>query len=159
MPARVYASRALLEAMDDGVFEQIANVAGLAGIQRAAGCMPDGHRGYGFPIGGMAAMDADRQRPACADAFGVQHQAVVRSDLFLQLVLRDLAISEDLGKKAAANRLAPVKGNNGAAAVGMAEKVMAASDADEIETKTTQRLDDLGTGDCGRPAHAMTATR
>ena len=49
----------LLEQMDDGVFEQVTNVACLPGIVRASLCMPDGHWGYGFPIGGVAAEDTD----------------------------------------------------------------------------------------------------
>ncbi len=59
VPARLYASEALLSAMDAGVFEQVTNVACLPGIVRAALCMPDGHWGYGFPIGGVAAFRAD----------------------------------------------------------------------------------------------------
>ena len=57
VPARIYASEPLLSAMDRGVFEQVTNVACLPGIQRYALCMPDGHWGYGFPIGGVAAFD------------------------------------------------------------------------------------------------------
>ena len=57
VPARLYASEALLAGMDQGVFEQVTNVACLPGIVRAALCMPDGHWGYGFPIGGVAAFD------------------------------------------------------------------------------------------------------
>jgi tRNA-splicing ligase RtcB len=53
-PARIDASGPLFRAMDQGVFEQVANVACLPGIARAALCMPDGHRGHGFPIGGVA---------------------------------------------------------------------------------------------------------
>jgi tRNA-splicing ligase RtcB len=59
VPARIYASEALLAQMDAGVFEQVTNVACLPGIVRAALCMPDGHWGYGFPIGGVAAFRAD----------------------------------------------------------------------------------------------------
>lgn len=59
VPARIYATEKLLKAMDAGVFEQVTNVACLPGIQKAAFCMPDGHWGYGFPIGGVAAMDAE----------------------------------------------------------------------------------------------------
>jgi tRNA-splicing ligase RtcB len=59
VPARLYASEALLAGMDAGVFEQVTNVACLPGIVRAALCMPDGHWGYGFPIGGVAAFRAD----------------------------------------------------------------------------------------------------
>jgi len=59
VPARLYASDALLAQLDRGVFEQVTNVACLPGIVRAALCMPDGHWGYGFPIGGVAAFRAD----------------------------------------------------------------------------------------------------
>jgi tRNA-splicing ligase RtcB len=54
---RVFASEKLLAEMDDKVFEQAANVATLPGIVEASMCMPDAHWGYGFPIGGVAAMD------------------------------------------------------------------------------------------------------
>jgi len=57
VPARIYATEALLKGMDAGVFDQVTNVAALPGIQKYAYCMPDGHWGYGFPIGGVAAMD------------------------------------------------------------------------------------------------------
>ena len=59
VPARIYATASLLEAMDDGVFDQVTNVAMLPGILDYAFCMPDGHWGYGFPIGGVAAVDAE----------------------------------------------------------------------------------------------------
>jgi tRNA-splicing ligase RtcB len=60
VPARVYATASLLDAMEDTVLDQLRNVATLPGIQRAALCMPDAHFGYGFPIGGVAAMDPDQ---------------------------------------------------------------------------------------------------
>lgn len=59
VPARIYASPALLENMDDAVLNQITNVAMLPGIIKHSICMPDGHSGYGFPIGGVAAIDPD----------------------------------------------------------------------------------------------------
>jgi tRNA-splicing ligase RtcB len=59
VPARIYASESLVDQMDQGVFEQVTNVACMPGIVRAALCMPDGHWGYGFPIGGVAAFRAD----------------------------------------------------------------------------------------------------
>ncbi len=55
VPARLYSSERLLKSLDQGVFEQITNVACLPGIAGPALCMPDGHWGYGFPIGGVAA--------------------------------------------------------------------------------------------------------
>lgn len=59
VPARIYATEKLLEQMDDAVYEQAANVAKLPGILKYSYCMPDGHWGYGFPIGGVAAMDVE----------------------------------------------------------------------------------------------------
>jgi tRNA-splicing ligase RtcB len=59
VPARIYATEKLLTTMDSGVFDQVTNVACLPGIRRYALCMPDGHWGYGFPIGGVAAFDRE----------------------------------------------------------------------------------------------------
>lgn len=62
VPTRVYASEALLSEMrteDDLTLEQARNVATLPGIQRYSVLLPDGHQGYGFPIGGVAAVDAE----------------------------------------------------------------------------------------------------
>jgi tRNA-splicing ligase RtcB len=58
--ALVYASEHLLAAIrQDQSLEQAANVAMLQGIVGRSLAMPDIHQGYGFPIGGVAAMDAD----------------------------------------------------------------------------------------------------
>ena len=59
VPARLIASKELLDQLDEGVVDQITNVACLPGIRKYALCMPDGHRGYGFPIGGVAAFSLD----------------------------------------------------------------------------------------------------
>jgi tRNA-splicing ligase RtcB (3'-phosphate/5'-hydroxy nucleic acid ligase) len=59
VPARIYATEQLIRTMDEAVYEQSSNVACLPGITKYALCMPDGHFGYGFPIGGVAAMDVD----------------------------------------------------------------------------------------------------
>src|SRR5207247_11004599 len=59
VPARIIATEKLVREMDEAVYQQISNVATLPGICRYALCMPDGHSGYGFPIGGVAAMDID----------------------------------------------------------------------------------------------------
>ncbi|WP_247001256.1 RtcB family protein [Halosolutus gelatinilyticus] len=59
-PARVLASEALLEQIqDDKTLEQIKNTTHLPGITNYAICMPDGHQGYGFPVGGVGALDAE----------------------------------------------------------------------------------------------------
>jgi tRNA-splicing ligase RtcB len=57
VPARIIATEKLVREMDEAVYQQISNVAMLPGVTRYALCMPDGHSGYGFPIGGVAAMD------------------------------------------------------------------------------------------------------
>ena len=58
VPARIYASAALLESVRrDRTLEQAQNVATLPGILKASYVMPDAHQGYGFPIGGVAAFD------------------------------------------------------------------------------------------------------
>jgi len=59
VPGVLYADEALIDAMDDKVAEQVANVAALPGIVKASFAMPDAHWGYGFPIGGVAAFDED----------------------------------------------------------------------------------------------------
>src|SRR4029450_8888807 len=57
VPARIIATEKLVREMDEAVYQQISNVATLPGISRYALCMPDGHSGYGVPIGGVAAVD------------------------------------------------------------------------------------------------------
>ncbi|MFQ5588789.1 MAG: RtcB family protein [Nitrospiria bacterium] len=55
VPARFYASDVLKTGFGPAVLEQLTNIATLPGILQYALCMPDGHPGYGFPIGGVAA--------------------------------------------------------------------------------------------------------
>ena len=57
VPARLIGTEKIISEMDETVLDQITNVATLPGITKYAYCMPDGHFGYGFPIGGVAAMD------------------------------------------------------------------------------------------------------
>lgn len=60
VPARIYTRQDMLaELMADNAPEQAANVAQLPGIISASLAMPDIHWGYGFPIGGVAAFDAE----------------------------------------------------------------------------------------------------
>jgi tRNA-splicing ligase RtcB len=56
----VYADgRMMRDIQKDESLQQVRNVAHLPGIVRASIAMPDIHWGYGFPIGGVAAMDAE----------------------------------------------------------------------------------------------------
>src|SRR2546422_2621944 len=56
----VYADAPLMEEIrSDPCLQQVANVAHLPGIVSAALAMPDIHWGYGFPVGGVAATNAE----------------------------------------------------------------------------------------------------
>ena len=60
VPARIFATPKLFATMGkDRSFSQLRNVASLPGIVKNALLMPDGHEGYGFPIGGVAAFDME----------------------------------------------------------------------------------------------------
>ena len=55
VPARIYASEALLGKTEPDAIKQVINVASLPGIVKYSLAMPDCHTGYGFVIGGVAA--------------------------------------------------------------------------------------------------------
>jgi len=60
VPGRIYATSELMaDIRKDAALEQVANVAHLPGIIGYSLAMPDIHWGYGFPIGGVAAVDAE----------------------------------------------------------------------------------------------------
>ena len=60
VPGLIYADEALMEAIRrDTSLEQVANAAALPGIVRASLAMPDIHQGYGLPVGGVVATDAE----------------------------------------------------------------------------------------------------
>ena len=60
VPVKIYANEQLLQKMlEDRTLEQAVNVAHLPGVQKFSIVLPDGHEGYGFPIGGVAATSFD----------------------------------------------------------------------------------------------------
>ena len=60
VPVRIYADEPLLQKMlSDRTLMQARNVASIPGIVGHSIVLPDGHEGYGFPVGGVAAMDAE----------------------------------------------------------------------------------------------------
>ncbi|MCW8972280.1 MAG: RtcB family protein [Gammaproteobacteria bacterium] len=79
VPAVIYADAPLIDAMDEKVLEQTANVARLPGIVQASYAMPDAHWGYGFPIGGVAAFDAAAGGVVSAGGVGFDISCGVRS--------------------------------------------------------------------------------
>ncbi len=79
VPGIIYADETLISAMDDKVFEQVANVARLPGIVAASYAMPDAHWGYGFPIGGVAAFDENEGGVVSAGGVGFDISCGVRT--------------------------------------------------------------------------------
>ena len=60
VPVRIFADEQLLQKMmSDRTIMQARNVASIPGIVSHSVVLPDGHEGYGFPVGGVAAMDAE----------------------------------------------------------------------------------------------------
>jgi tRNA-splicing ligase RtcB len=58
VPARLFADAEIVDAvLRDRSLEQLQNVATLPGVVEAALAMPDIHQGYGFPVGGVAAVE------------------------------------------------------------------------------------------------------
>ncbi|MCP5150662.1 MAG: RtcB family protein [Chromatiales bacterium] len=79
VPGLLFATEALVRAMDDKVREQVCNVAKLPGIVGASMAMPDAHWGYGFPIGGVAAFDPDEGGVVSAGGVGFDISCGVRT--------------------------------------------------------------------------------
>jgi tRNA-splicing ligase RtcB len=90
VPAVIYATENLIRGMDDKVYQQVTNVATLPGIEKASFAMPDAHWGYGFPIGGVAAFDADHGGVISAGGVGFDISCGVRT-LLTRLTPDDVA--------------------------------------------------------------------
>ncbi len=100
VPVVIYGDYDLVAAMDDKVLKQATNVAALPGIVTASYAMPDAHWGYGFPIGGVAAFDADQGGVVSAGGVGFDISCGVRT-LRTGLKVADL----ELNKRILANAL------------------------------------------------------
>ena len=98
VPAIIYADDALIAGMDDKVFEQAVNVATLPGIVGASYVMPDAHWGYGFPIGGVAAFDADRGGVVSGGGVGFDISCGVRTMLTGLTVCDVVLVQESLAE-------------------------------------------------------------
>jgi tRNA-splicing ligase RtcB len=98
VPAVLYADEALIREMDEKVREQAVNVATLPGIVRASYAMPDAHWGYGFPIGGVAAFDADNGGVVSAGGVGFDISCGVRTHLTGLTVQRMRSCQKDLAQ-------------------------------------------------------------
>lgn len=102
-PVIFYGSKDLLSNMDEKVREQITNVATLPGLVGSAMTMPDAHWGYGFPIGGVAAFDAEKGGIISAGGVGFDISCGIRclrTNLFLPDILSHLEELADVLFKA-----------------------------------------------------------
>ena len=79
VPAIIFASEELILEMDEKVYQQVSNVARLPGIVKSSYAMPDAHWGYGFPIGGVAAFDAEQGGVISAGGVGFDISCGVRT--------------------------------------------------------------------------------
>jgi tRNA-splicing ligase RtcB (3'-phosphate/5'-hydroxy nucleic acid ligase) len=79
VPVVIFGSEILVSRMDEKVWVQASNVAALPGIQQSVFVMPDAHSGYGFPVGGVAAFDADNDGVVSAGGVGFDISCGVRT--------------------------------------------------------------------------------
>ena len=79
VPGVLYGDREQILQMDDKVFTQLRNVTLLPGLVGPVYAMPDAHWGYGFPIGGVAAFDADDGGVVSAGGVGFDISCGVRT--------------------------------------------------------------------------------
>lgn len=96
VPARIYVDEQMLDKIClDSSLWQIVNVASLPGIQKYAIAMPDVHEGYGFPIGGVAAMALDEGGVISPGGIGYDINCGVRllaSNLMIQDIRSKLSL-------------------------------------------------------------------
>jgi tRNA-splicing ligase RtcB (3'-phosphate/5'-hydroxy nucleic acid ligase) len=139
VPGMIFANQALLEKMKtDRTLWQCANVAQLPGILKHSVTLPDGHEGYGFPIGGVAATDFDN---------GVISPGGVGYDINCGVRLLSTTLNEqDIRPKLAI--LAETIFRNVPSGLGSRRKDLSISsrDLDELVTEGVQWLIDRGFG-------------
>lgn len=79
VPVTVFADDVLIDKMkQDLTLKQAANVACLPGVQESVYVLPDGHQGYGFPIGGIAATAIDEDGVVSPGGIGYDINCGVR---------------------------------------------------------------------------------
>ncbi len=91
VPGILYGDREQILQMDDKVYEQLRNVTMLPGLVGPVYAMPDAHWGYGFPIGGVAAFDANEGGVVSAGGVGFDISCGVR---MLHTALRSADIED-----------------------------------------------------------------
>jgi tRNA-splicing ligase RtcB len=117
VPVVLFATESLILDMEDKVLEQAANVAMLPGIVRASFAMPDAHWGYGFPIGGVAAFDADQGGVVSAGGVGFDISCGVRT-LLTGLTAADIRARQEQLAEALLRRVPAGVGSTGTTVLG-----------------------------------------
>ncbi|MFZ9053980.1 MAG: RtcB family protein [Woeseiaceae bacterium] len=79
VPGILFGDRDQILQMDDKVYTQLRNVTLLPGLAGPVYAMPDAHWGYGFPIGGVAAFDANAGGVVSAGGVGFDISCGVRT--------------------------------------------------------------------------------
>ena len=139
VPGIVFANEDLLEKMQtDRTLWQCANVAHLPGIYKYAITLPDGHEGYGFPIGGVAATDYDE---------GVISPGGVGYDINCGVRLLSTNLSEQ-NLRPKLPQLAEAIFNNVPSGLGSSRKdfKVSSSDLDRLVTEGVQWIINRGLG-------------
>ena len=95
VPARIVISKKMInDVAKDQSLWQLVNVASLPGIVKCAWAMPDIHQGYGFPIGGVAAVDLSKNGVISPGGIGYDINCGVR---LLSLPISSKEIKPKLG--------------------------------------------------------------
>ncbi|MFW5918360.1 MAG: RtcB family protein, partial [Haloferacaceae archaeon] len=140
VPARVLASERLLaEIGEDDSLQQLKNATHLPGIVEPALCMPDGHQGYGFPVGGVGAIDA---RTGCISPGAVGYDInCLPGDTDVQLSFGRRASLETLRDRFEDERAAVATGENLLASEIQLFTESGAKPVHELETSTGRRIE------------------
>ena len=156
VPAVIYASEPLIREMDHKVYEQAVNVATLPGIVKASYAMPDAHWGYGFPIGGVAAFDAEAGGVVSAGGVGFDISCGVRC-LHTGLARADILAVQKTLADALYHRIPAGVGSTGAIRLGAEEMdAMLAGGAQwAVERGWGERADLERVEEHGRMLHAQ----
>lgn len=134
-----YADDSLFDAIRlDGSAGQIANVASLPGIVGRVLGMPDMHRGYGFPIGGVAAFDPDHG--------GVVSPGGIGYDINCGVRLHTLDVEAEKVQSAKA-KIADALQRNVPAGMGITRKDVRLDNLDDILVNGAQALAQMGIGE------------
>lgn len=139
VPGHIFVdSQMMQDILQDSSLLQVANVATLPGIQKYALAMPDIHQGYGFPIGGVAALDINQGGVISPGGIGYDINCGVR------LLAADIS-SEDISPYI--NKLADELFNSVPSGVGRGGKVkLSDAQLDKVLTQGANYMLTLGYG-------------